>query len=72
MTVTLSTNTDPNGTPRTHLILDRQCVVQYEGQKTRHRRKVWAKALTLYRKNTTATLRRWDGDAGILHTVAEK
>ena len=69
MTVTLSTYTDPNGTPRTDILIDglahrtfRGSVTDYVKQELGH---VWNGA-------RSGTLRRWDGDAKLLHTVAEK
>ena len=72
MTVTVSTNTDPNGTPKTTVLADGIPHVQMCGTDRDTLRNAWGTAKSIFANRRHGTLRRWDGDAGLLHTVAEK
>jgi len=72
MTVTVSTNTDPNGTPRTTVLADGIPHVELHGADHDTLRNAWSTAKSIFANRSRGTLRRWDGDAGLLHTVAEK
>jgi len=69
MTITLSTYTDPNDIQKTAIFIDGLAHRTFRGGVTAYVKDEVAK---LYSGARSATLRRWDGDTGLLHTVAEK
>lgn len=72
MTISLNTYTTPRGVRVTTLNIDGTPRVYRKSNSADARRSLWERAVELYEGARSATLRRWDGDASLLHTVAEK
>jgi len=73
MIITLSTYTDPNGTPRTVVVVDGTPVLQLSSHTDHTLRSAWGVASSTFESaHGSATLRRWDGDAKLKHTIATK